>query len=118
MLALLGITRQITKGDILRYVLLPQVFPRVRDLYKSGFSNLAYLIAQVYRGVRILPENHRVFSPQMRSHLTIRHVMAAAAAELPSRSTSRGKARSLILTTSLRVPSSFPSKARLTSTAP
>ena len=54
MLALLGITRQITKGDILRYVLLPQVFPRVRDLYKSGFSNLAYLIAQVYRGVRIL----------------------------------------------------------------
>ncbi len=82
MLALLGITRQITKGDILRYVLLPQVFPRVRDLYKSGFSNLAYLIAQVYRGVRILPENHRVFSPQMRSHLTIRHVMAAAAAEL------------------------------------
>lgn len=82
MFVLLGITRQITKSDILRYILLPQIFPRVRDLYKSGFSNLAYLIAQVYRGVRILPENHRIFDPQMRNHLTIRHVMAAAAAEL------------------------------------
>ena len=82
MFGLLGIARSITKGDILSYMFMPQVLPRIRDFYRSGFSHLAYIIALVYRSVRILPEDHRLFDRTFRKDLTLRAVLGAAASEL------------------------------------
>lgn len=79
---MLGIETNINKGDVLRYLFMPQIMPRLNAFYKTGFSQLAYLIALVYRGVNILPANHRVFSQEYHNKLTIRLVLAAAASEL------------------------------------
>lgn len=77
-----GLFKDMTKGDVVRYMLLPQVTSRINDFYQEGFSNLAYLIALVYRAVNILPQNHYVLQPKNRSQLGIRMVMAAAAGQI------------------------------------
>ncbi len=47
-----------TRGDILRYVFLPQVLPRVRTLLRSGFTHLAFFMAQVFRSGGIIAPDH------------------------------------------------------------
>ncbi len=75
-------TSGITRGSVLRYVFTPQIGPRLRDLFGTRFSRLAYLMAQVYRAVNILPANHEVLRPENRSAISLRGVMAAAASEI------------------------------------
>lgn len=71
-----------TKGQVARYMLTPQIGPRLNAFYQQGFSELAYLIALVYRAVNILPEGHFVLQRRNRASLGIRQVMAAAASEI------------------------------------
>ncbi len=52
-----------TRGDILRYIFLPQVLPRVNDLFRSGFTYLAYFMAQVFRAGGIIPQTHAYLQP-------------------------------------------------------
>lgn len=78
----MDVTRNITKGQILRYMFMPQIVPRLNAFYSAGFANLAYLIALVYRAVNILPANHPVFHKENRDHLGLRLVLGAAASEL------------------------------------
>lgn len=54
MIGLLGLT----SGSILRYIFLPQLMPRFRELFQSGFSYLACFMAQVFRAGGILPAGH------------------------------------------------------------
>lgn len=75
-------TSGITRGSVLRYVFTPQIGPRLRDLFGTGFTRLAYLMAQVYRAVNILPANHEVLRPENRDAISLRGVMAAAASEI------------------------------------
>lgn len=82
MIAVISIIRGITKGEVARYMLTPQIVPRLNSFYQDGFSQLAYLIALVYRAVNILPEGHFVLQRQNRAELGIRQVMAAAASEI------------------------------------
>ncbi len=82
MIAALSIFRGITKGQVARYMLTPQILPRLNEFYQQGFSELAYLIALVYRAVNILPEGHTVLLRQNRNTIGIRQVMAAAASEI------------------------------------
>ncbi len=77
-----GITSNIQKGDVMRYMFMPQIAPRLNAFYQTGFSYLAYMIALVYRGVNILPANHRIFSREYHNKMTIRMVLGAAASEL------------------------------------
>jgi len=49
----------ITGKQVMKYFLLPGIIPRFRALAGSGFANLAYFMALVYRAVNILPENHK-----------------------------------------------------------
>lgn len=49
---------QVTGRQAARYVFLPEILPRIRSLGGSGFHYLAFLIASIYRMVRILPEGH------------------------------------------------------------
>ncbi|MFA5592846.1 MAG: DotA/TraY family protein [Micavibrio sp.] len=72
----------ITKGDVLRYMLTPQIGLRLRGFYDEGFGRLAFMIASVYRAVGILPANHPVLNPANRQGLGLRTVLGAAAAEI------------------------------------
>lgn len=82
MIVALSFLRGVTKGQVASYMLMPQVLPRLNEFYRQGFSELAYLIALVYRAVNILPEGHYVLQRQNRAGLGIRQVMAAAASEI------------------------------------
>jgi len=78
----MDITKNITKGQVLRYMFMPQIMPRLNEFYSTGFGGLAYLIALVYRAVNILPAGHPVFLRENRDKLGLRYVLGAAAAEL------------------------------------
>lgn len=82
MIATFAMLKGVTKGQVARYMLTPQIGPRLNGLYQDGFATLAYLIALVYRAVNILPEGHSVLRPENRAHLGVREVMAAAASEI------------------------------------
>lgn len=79
---IMGLLNGVTKGDILRYMLMPQIVPRIRAFAKDGFINLAVLIASVYRSLGLLPVTHPILLPHNRQHLSLRGVIAAAASEL------------------------------------
>lgn len=51
-----------TKGEVIRYMLLPQIVPRVRALVQSGFSYMAFFMAQVFRAGNLIPPNHPYLS--------------------------------------------------------
>ncbi len=48
----------ISKKKIFKTALLPEYYPRLKQLFGSGFANVAYLIAVVYNLVRIMPASH------------------------------------------------------------
>ncbi len=67
-------TRQVAK-----YILLPELFPRLRELFTTGFAHLAFLVASVYGMVRILPPGHPYLNPSNIGKFGIRHAIAQAA---------------------------------------
>lgn len=76
------LAKDIKFGGVMRYMLMPQVVPRLGDFYNAGFGQLAYFIALVYRAVNILPADHPIMRRADKKHLGVREVLAAAAAEL------------------------------------
>jgi conjugal transfer/type IV secretion protein DotA/TraY len=70
--------RSITFGDVLRYSLTPQILPRARELFGSGFGTLAFFIAQVYRAVRLLPDGHPFLNPVNIGRFGVMSVISAA----------------------------------------
>ncbi len=62
-----------------RYVALPGIIPRAKELGSMGFCYLAFLFACVYRSVRILPNNHPFVDPNNIGKFGLVQVMAAAA---------------------------------------
>ena len=76
------LTKDVKMGSVMRYMLMPQIVPRLNEFYVAGFSQLAYFIALVYRAVGILPQNHFILRAKNRNNLGLRQVLAAAAAEL------------------------------------
>lgn len=63
-------------------MLLPEVIPRLKTLFASGFGYIAFLMAQIYNMVRLLPKGHPYLDPQNIGLFGIRHVIAAAANNL------------------------------------
>lgn len=72
----------VTKKGMLAYVLTPQLRPRFRDLFASGFHHIPYFIALVYQIVRLLPANHPYVNAQNIGRFGIRNVIAEAANHL------------------------------------
>ncbi len=72
----------ITKGQVLRYTLLPEVLPRMKSFFQAGFGNLAYFMALVYRAVNILPANHPYLKAGATGQYSIRNVLSEAANHL------------------------------------
>ena len=72
----------ITKKKFVRYTLFPEVLPRIRALFMSGFSFLANLIAVIYHNVGLLPPGHAYLDHQNYGRYGIRHVVAEAGRNL------------------------------------
>lgn len=68
----------VTKKDVVRYVFLPGIRPRMRDFAKDGFTSLAFIIALIYNAVGILPSNHPYLRSDMLGQYGIRHVISEA----------------------------------------
>jgi len=71
-----------TKRQIAGYVFMPQIFPRLKNLMSASFSNLAYLIALVYRATNILPDNHIYLRSNSIGKYSIQNVITEAANHL------------------------------------
>lgn len=53
----------LTKGQIFRYFAMPEIIPRIKELFGSGFSHIAFFMAHIYRAARLLPSNHPYLNP-------------------------------------------------------
>lgn len=57
-------TKMIHKGEVIKYVLLPQVLPRVLNLFRRFSTSLALYIAILFSALRILPSSHVYLKPE------------------------------------------------------
>ena len=73
---------QFQAKKVISYVMLPGIIPRAKHLFASGFGRIAFLMAEIYAMVRLLPRNHPYLNPQNIGQYGIRHVIAAAANHL------------------------------------
>ncbi|HRQ61445.1 MAG TPA: DotA/TraY family protein, partial [Alphaproteobacteria bacterium] len=71
-----------SRSDIAKYVLLPQIWPRIRALFGKGFEMVPYMLALVYQCVRLLPPSHPYADPRNIGRFTLRNVVAEAANHL------------------------------------
>ncbi len=76
---------QFSTGSVIKYAVLPRILPRAGGLFLSGFAQLAYLMAQVYQSVRLLPANHPYLLSSNIGKFNMRQVVAAAANNLTYR---------------------------------
>lgn len=67
------------KRTVAKYVFLPGIIPEIKNLLRGGFGYLAFLIALVYQGVRILPANHPFTRPENINKFGIHQVISVAA---------------------------------------
>ncbi len=67
-----------TAKKILRYTLTPQLMPRIQELFFSGFSYVAFFMAQTYRAARLLPAGHPYLSAANMGRYGVRHVIVEA----------------------------------------
>lgn len=68
--------------DVAAYMLLPNFLPRLRALTGNSFAYLAFLIATIFRTVRILPKNHPYTNPANIGKFGIPKAIAAAATNI------------------------------------
>ena len=72
----------ITTKKVLKYTLMPQVVPRLREFMTAGFNYISFFMAQIYGGVRLLPPHHPYLNPANAGKFGIHHVVAQAAMNL------------------------------------
>ena len=72
----------ITATSVLKYATMPGIIPRLKRLFGTGFSHLAFLMAQIYVMVGLLPATHPYNNPQNTGRYGIRHVIAESANNL------------------------------------
>lgn len=68
--------------DVISYVAMPRVVPRLRHLFSSGFGYVAFLMAHIYCMVRILPNHHPYVQSYNMGRFGIRHVIVEATRHL------------------------------------
>lgn len=71
-----------SRKNLIRAALLPGIWPRARELFGSGFPHLAYLIANLFDMLRLLPAGHAYLNRGNFGRFGILDVLRAGAAEL------------------------------------
>lgn len=72
----------LSRRDVIRYVALPGIRPRFRELVGKGFHFIPFFIALVFECARLLPKNHPYLNAGNIGLFGIRHVIAEAANNL------------------------------------
>ncbi len=72
----------VTTKQVVKFIALPGVYPRLKELFGSGFGYFAFLMAQIYGIVRLLPASHPYLNPANIGHFGLRNVIAEAANNL------------------------------------
>ena len=70
---------RVNKKEVFKYLVMPQLTSRFKDLFTTGFQYIPFFIALVYQCVRILPANHPYVSAENIGQFGVRHVIAEAA---------------------------------------
>ncbi len=73
----------ISRRSVLKYTLMPQIFPRLKTLFGGGFGHLSYFIAVVFNTLRILPDNHIYLNKASHGHYSVIQALSAAANHIP-----------------------------------
>jgi conjugal transfer/type IV secretion protein DotA/TraY len=76
------ISLNVSRRQVLGYMLTPQVVPRMRTLVGSGFWHLAYFMALVFRAANILPATHPYLARGASGSYGVRNVLSEAANHL------------------------------------
>lgn len=79
---LLAALSNVTGKQVLKYMFMPEILPRLNELFQRGFSSIATFMAFVYLGVRLLPKNHPYLQPHAFGSYGIRDVVREAAGNL------------------------------------
>lgn len=69
-------------GRIFKYVTLPEVLPRMRELLGTGFGFIAFCMACIFENARLIPANHPYVRPANIGKFGIHHVLGQAALNL------------------------------------
>ncbi|MFP4313744.1 MAG: DotA/TraY family protein [Alphaproteobacteria bacterium] len=72
----------LNKRAVFRYVALPGIRPRFRELFGRGFQFVPYFMALVFECARLLPKNHPYLYADNLGRYGLRHVIAEAANNL------------------------------------
>lgn len=75
---------KITTGKVLKYMFLPDIGSRIRDIGKR-FGNFAYFLAQIFYSCRLIPPGHPVLNPANIGYFGFSDVISTAAANLQLR---------------------------------
>lgn len=69
----------VTRGDVVRYTLMPQIFPRMKRLFGTGFANIPLFILMVFNTMKIIPSNHPYLRRDQYGKYSLFQVLALAA---------------------------------------
>lgn len=69
---------KITAGSAVKYIILPGIIPRIRELFFSGFGLLAFYVAMIYGKARLLPPTHPYLNQANIGGFGMRHAIYAA----------------------------------------
>jgi hypothetical protein len=72
----------IDNKKVAKYLLLPEILPRFRNLFGTGFSYMGYNLALVFRAARLIPENHPYLISSNIGRYGVTHVIALASSNL------------------------------------
>ncbi len=78
---------KITTRKVLAYTLMPQMLPRLGQLF-SGFGFVAFFLAQIYRTAGLLPSGHPYLLASNNGRYGIKHVIAEAGILLKNKNAS------------------------------
>ncbi len=70
------------RGAVARYVLLPEVLPRLKDIWGSGLGPVALFMAHVFHMVRLLPAGHPYLNAANQGRFGILNVLQEAKTNL------------------------------------
>ncbi|PZO86798.1 MAG: hypothetical protein DI626_05530 [Micavibrio aeruginosavorus] len=74
---------RITQGQVLRIVVLPGIFPRLKRLFSSGFFMLPYFVMLVFNTVRIIPDGHPFLRSENIGKYSLIKALSEAATHVP-----------------------------------
>ncbi len=68
--------------DVLVYVTMPGIVPRIKQLVSSGFSYISFLMAHVYYMARLLPQGHPYLQSENMGRFGLHNVIVEASRNL------------------------------------